>query len=56
MAPMGPCGAASCWSGDLRDFERVGHLRAVRLPGGDRAVHEPWRMACAWLTAARGRR
>lgn len=36
--------------GDLRDFERVGHLRSVRLPGGDRAVHEPWRMACAWLT------
>jgi hydrogenase maturation protein HypF len=38
--------------GDLCDFERAGHLRAVRLPGGDRAVNEPWRMACAWLTAA----
>ena len=40
--------------GDLRDFERVGHLRTVRLPGGDRAVSEPWRMACAWLAETCG--
>jgi hydrogenase maturation protein HypF len=38
--------------GDLRAFERVGHLTPVRLPGGDRATHEPWRMACSWLVAA----
>ena len=40
--------------GDLSGYERVGHLRAARLPGGDRAVREPWRMACAWLVEAAG--
>jgi hydrogenase maturation protein HypF len=42
--------------GDLEDFERVGLLFPVRLPGGDAAVRQPWRMACAWLTAALGER
>jgi hydrogenase maturation protein HypF len=39
-------------AGDLRDFERVGHLWPVRLPGGDRAVRQPWRMAVSWLLEA----
>ncbi len=38
--------------GDLAGFRRVGMLLPVRLPGGARAIREPWRMACAWLAAA----
>jgi hydrogenase maturation protein HypF len=38
--------------GDLAAFERVGHLRPVRMPGGEAAIRQPWRMACAWLQAA----
>ena len=48
---------ASVWGGELLDgdlagFERVGMLMPVRLPGGDRAVQEPWRMAASWLSHA----
>ena len=40
----------SVWGGevliaDLCDFRRVGHLRALPMPGGSKAVEQPWRMA-----------
>ena len=38
--------------GDVAAFRRVGALRPVRLPGGARAIKQPWRMACAWLVAS----
>jgi hydrogenase maturation protein HypF len=38
--------------GDLRGCERTGFLWPVRMPGGEAAIRQPWRMACAWLAAA----
>jgi hydrogenase maturation protein HypF len=47
------------WGGEfikanLRDFDRLAHLKKVPMPGGAMAIKEPWRMAMVYLTEAFG--
>lgn len=39
---------------DYQHAERVAHLDYVPMPGGAKAVHEPWRMAAVYLQRAFG--
>ncbi len=46
----------SLWGGefliaDIKGFERVGHIKYIPLPGGEKAVKEPWRIAVSYVNA-----
>ena len=36
------------------EFKRLGHLQYFVLPGGQKAIHEPWRIAASLLALAYG--
>jgi hydrogenase maturation protein HypF len=47
------------WGGEfinanLRDFNRLAHLKKVPMPGSSMAINEPWRMAMVYLSMAFG--
>ncbi len=51
----GPDGTV--WGGEIliatrRDFKRAGHIETVLMPGGEKAVREPWRMALSHVVNA----
>ncbi len=48
------------WGGEFLEvnvggYKRLGHLRYMPLPGGDKAVREPWRMAAVYLESIYGK-
>lgn len=49
----------NAWGGefliaDETGFERFGHLQYTVLPGGEKAIHEPWRISASLLKSAYG--
>lgn len=43
------------FEGNIKEFERVGHLDYIPMPGGEACIREPWRMAASYLYYAFGK-
>lgn len=37
---------------DFKGFERAAHINYVKMPGGEKAIKEPWRMAVSYISEA----
>lgn len=49
----------NAWGGEFlvvseTEFQRLGHLQYFVLPGGEKAIHEPWRIGASLLKSACG--
>lgn len=42
------------FTGNIKNLTRAGHLDYIPMPGGEKAVTEPWRMAASYLYSAFG--
>jgi hydrogenase maturation protein HypF len=40
------------FTGSYTGFRRRGHLAYIKMPGGEAAIHEPWRMAASYVEHA----
>ncbi len=50
--PSGELWGGEILTADLTEYRRAGHLRPLRLPGGEAAIREPWRSAASALLDA----
>jgi hydrogenase maturation protein HypF len=60
MDGTGYGGDETVWGGEFLEvtsmaYTRLGHLRSIPLPGGDKGAKEPWRMAAVYLDRIYGR-
>ena len=51
----------NAWGGEFmlaneKEFRRLGHIKYFILPGGEKAIHEPWRIAVSLIREAFGER